>query len=136
MISLGEKWGIGLFPWYGVTFLADHIDNIAYTLQGFENETTKGFEYLSITQRSHRLTLLKQDMALDYILTKQGGLCVALNLTGDACYTFPDNSDNMSSVIDALKHIRDAFVSSEGAGWSANTWLNKKVGPMGTLLTY
>lgn len=27
-ISLGEKWGIGLFPWYGVVFLAEHIDNI------------------------------------------------------------------------------------------------------------
>lgn len=72
-ISLGEKWGIGLFPWYGVTFLADHIDNITYTLQDFANETIKGFEYLSNTQRSHRLTLLKHDMAFDYILAKQGG---------------------------------------------------------------
>ena len=27
-ISLGEKWGLGLFPWYRVTFLADRIDNI------------------------------------------------------------------------------------------------------------
>uniref|UniRef100_A0A8B9J790 Uncharacterized protein n=1 Tax=Astyanax mexicanus TaxID=7994 RepID=A0A8B9J790_ASTMX len=53
-----------------------------------------------------RLTLLKHDMALDYILAKQGGLCVALNLTGDACYTLiPDNTDNMTNVIEALKHI-------------------------------
>uniref|UniRef100_A0A3P8SC99 Uncharacterized protein n=1 Tax=Amphiprion percula TaxID=161767 RepID=A0A3P8SC99_AMPPE len=78
----------GLLPWYGVTFLADHIDNITYTLQGFANETIRGFGYLSNTQRSHRLTLLKHDMALDYILARQGGLCVALNLTGDACYTY------------------------------------------------
>ncbi|KAK0152501.1 Protein L-Myc-1b [Merluccius polli] len=43
-ISLAEKWGIGLFPWYGVTFLADHIDNITYnSLQGFANETIRGF---------------------------------------------------------------------------------------------
>lgn len=49
-ISLGEKWGIGLFPWCGVTFLAAHIDNITYTLQGFENETIKDFEFLSNTQ--------------------------------------------------------------------------------------
>ncbi|XP_036418907.1 uncharacterized protein LOC118802460 [Colossoma macropomum] len=134
-ISLGEKWGIGLFPWYGVTFLADHIDNITYTLQGFANETIRGFEYLSNTQKSHRLTLLKHDMALDYLLAKQGGLCVALNLTGDACYTLiPDSSDNMTSVIDALKHIRDAFGPSEGAGWSANAWLQEKLGPLGAVL--
>ncbi|KAM3619516.1 uncharacterized protein V6R79_009566 [Siganus canaliculatus] len=134
-ISLAEKWGIGLFPWYGVTFLADHIDNITYTLQGFANETIKGFEYLSNTQRSHRLTLLKHDMALDYILAKQGGLCMALNLTGDACYTLiPDNSDNITNVIDALKQIRDAFGASEGAGQSANSWLHDKLGPLGAVI--
>ncbi|XP_034457349.1 uncharacterized protein LOC117771281 isoform X2 [Hippoglossus hippoglossus] len=136
-ISLAEKWAIGLFPWYGVTFLADHIDNITYTLQGFANETIKGFEYLSNTQKSHRLTLLKHDMALDYILAKQGGLCVALNLTGNACYTLiPDSSDNMTSVIDALKLIRDAFGPSENAGWSANAWLQDKLGPVGAVSYY
>uniref|UniRef100_A0A3Q3E419 Uncharacterized protein n=1 Tax=Labrus bergylta TaxID=56723 RepID=A0A3Q3E419_9LABR len=107
----------GLFPCYGVIYLADHIDNITYTLQSFANETIKGFEYLSNTQRSHRLTLLKHDMAFDYILAKQGGLCVALNLTGEACYTLiPDATDNMTSVIDALKLIRDSFGPSERAG--------------------
>uniref|UniRef100_A0A3P8TGV4 Uncharacterized protein n=1 Tax=Amphiprion percula TaxID=161767 RepID=A0A3P8TGV4_AMPPE len=80
--------------------LADHIDNITYTLQGFANETIRGFGYLSNTQRSHRLTLLKHDMALDYILARQGGLCVALNLTGDACYTLvPDTSDNITIIL-------------------------------------
>ena len=134
-ISIGEKWGIGFFPWYGVTFLADHIDNITYTLQGFANETIRGFELLSNTQKSHRLTLLKHDMALDYILAKQGGLCMSLNLTGDACYTLiPDNSDNMTSVIGALKLIRDAFGPSENAGWSANAWLQDKLGPIGAVL--
>lgn len=134
-VSLAEKWGIGLLPWYGVTFLADHIDNITYTLQAFANQTMNGFELLSNTQRSHRLTLLKHDMALDYILAKQGGLCVALNLTGDACYTLiPDNSDNMTNVIEALRNIRDAFGASKNAGWSANAWLQNKFGPMGAML--
>lgn len=32
-VTLGEKWGLGLFPWYGVVFLAEHIDNITYTLR-------------------------------------------------------------------------------------------------------
>lgn len=83
-IGLGEKQGIGSFPWYGVVVLADHIDDITYTLQGFANET--------------RWTLLKHDMALDYILANQGGLCVALNLTRDVCYTLiPDSSGNIAS---------------------------------------
>lgn len=134
-INLGEKWGIGLLPWYGVVYLAEHIDNITYTLQGFTNETIKGFEHLSNTQRSHRLTLLKHDMALDYVLATQGGMCVALNLTGDACYTvIPDTADNMTSVINVLKTIRDAFGPSEGAGTSATAWLQDKFGPVGAML--
>ena len=82
------------------------------------------------------MPLLKHDMALDYVLAKQGGLCMALNLTGDACYTLiPDSSDNMTSVIDALKlKKRDAFGPSEASGWSASAWLQEKLGPMGALL--
>lgn len=34
-ISLGEKWAIGIFPWYGVTFRADLIDNITYSLYNY-----------------------------------------------------------------------------------------------------
>lgn len=73
-IYLGEKWGIGIFPWYGVTFLADHIDNITYSMSQFANETIKGFKLMSSTQKSHRVTLLKYEMELDYLLAKTGGL--------------------------------------------------------------
>nr|XP_043893448.1 uncharacterized protein LOC122776789 [Solea senegalensis] len=126
-ISLGEKWGIGLLPWYGVTFLADHIDNITYSMSGFANETIKGFQYLAANDKSHRLTLLKHEMALDYILAKTGGLCLTLNLTGDSCVTIiPDNSDNITSVITALEKIRDSFGPSESAGFSFNRWLNEQ----------
>lgn len=60
---------------------------------------------------------------------------MAMNLTGDGCYTLiPDSSDNITSVIDALKSIRDAFGQSEGAGWSANTWLQNQLGPVGAVV--
>ena len=35
-ITLAEKWGIGLFPWYGVTCLADHSDKITYTYRALQ----------------------------------------------------------------------------------------------------
>ncbi len=60
---------------------------------------------------------------------------MTLNLTGDACYTLiPDTSDNMTSVIDALKSMGDAFGASEGAGRSAGAWLRERLGPMGAVL--
>uniref|UniRef100_A0A3Q1JPP4 Uncharacterized protein n=1 Tax=Anabas testudineus TaxID=64144 RepID=A0A3Q1JPP4_ANATE len=131
-VSLGEKWGIGLFPWYGVTFLADHIDNITYSMSAFANETIKAFHYLAANDKSHRLTLLKHEMALDYLLAKTGGICLTLNLTGEACVTLiPDNSDNVTTVITALEKIRDAFGPSESAGFSFNKWLIDNFGPWG-----
>lgn len=43
--------------------------------------------------------------------------CVSLNLTDEAGYTLiPDGSDSMTSVVDALKVIRDTFGPSPGAG--------------------
>lgn len=116
--------------WYGVTFLADHIDNITYTRSWFSNETIKSFRFLSDNDRSHRLALLKHEMALDYLMMKTGGLCVTLNLTGEACITLiPDNGDNVRSVVTALEKIRDTFGPSESAGYSFNKWLHDKFGP-------
>ncbi|CAK6977667.1 uncharacterized protein LOC115370519 [Scomber scombrus] len=71
-ISLGEKWGIGILPWYGVTFLADHIDNITYSMSTFANETIKGFDWLTDNDKSHRLILLKHEMALDFLMARTG----------------------------------------------------------------
>uniref|UniRef100_A0A671TM20 Uncharacterized protein n=1 Tax=Sparus aurata TaxID=8175 RepID=A0A671TM20_SPAAU len=136
-ISLGEKWGLGLLPWYGVTFLADHIDNITYSMSALANETIKGFKHLNANDKSHRLTLLKHEMALDYILAKTGGLCMTLNLTGEACVTLiPDNSENITSVFTALEKIHDAFGPSESAGFSFNKWLNNHLGPWGALIIH
>ncbi|KAJ8349435.1 hypothetical protein SKAU_G00245650 [Synaphobranchus kaupii] len=135
-VSLGEKWGLGLFPLYGVVFLADHIDNITYTLQGFANETIRGFSMLRDTVRSHRMTLLKHEMALDYILARQGGLCITLNLTEGACSTLvPDITDNLTSIIHALGNIKDAFGPSASAGSSTAGWLGSYMGPWWAGLT-
>ena len=43
-------------------------------------------------------------MVLDYLMAKTGGLCLTLNLTGEACITLiPDNVDNMTGVITVLE---------------------------------
>ena len=86
-----------------------------YFISMFANEAIGGFKYLSSNDKSHRLTLLKHEMAIDYILAKTGGLCATLNLTKDACVTvIPDNSDS--------------------AGFSFNRWLVDKLGPWGAML--
>lgn len=52
-ISLGEKLGIGLFPLYGVTFLADHIDNITADLFAYMTDTA-ALKQLNNAARDYR----------------------------------------------------------------------------------
>lgn len=130
-----DRGGIGLLPRYGVTFLADRIDNITYIMSDFANETITDFKLLAENDKFHRLTLLKHEMALDFLMAKTGGLCVTLNLTEDACLTMiPENADNTTSVIAALGKIRDAFGSSRSAGFSFGVWLTGKLGTWGAMM--
>lgn len=72
-----------------------------------------------------------------YILAKTRGMCMTLNLTGEACVTLiPDNSDNMTNVIRALEKIQDAFGPSESAGFSFNRWLNDQFSPWGSMIVH
>lgn len=71
--SLGEKWGIGIVPWYGTVFLAEHIDNITYSMWQFSNLTIQTFKALSNAQQNHQMMLLQHQMALDHIPARQGG---------------------------------------------------------------
>lgn len=66
-----------LVVWYRVTFLADHIDTLTQW-QHLLITLLKGLGFC------HRFTLLKHEMALDFLMAKTGGICVTLNLTGDA----------------------------------------------------
>lgn len=106
-------------------------------MSAFANESERGFQYLAANHKSHRFTLLKHEMALDYILAKTGGLYMTLNITGDACVTIiPDNADNITSVITALEKIHNAVGPSESAGFSMNKWLTDQFCPWGTIIIH
>ena len=42
-------------------------------------------------------------MVLDYLMAKTGGLCLTLNLTGEACITLIPDNVNMTGVITVLE---------------------------------
>lgn len=134
-ISLGEKWGIGLFPWYGVTFLADHIDNITADLFAYMTANTAAIESLNNAARNYRAVILKHEMVLDYLFASEGGMCKALNLTvSQCCVLAPDPHDNITQLVDILNTITSHFKPSDGAGVSAMDWLYDRIGPWGTLI--
>jgi len=122
------------YPQLGTLTLSLHVDSLSYTMWGFANATTKGFSLIKDTLKSHRLTLLKHQLALDYLLAKTGGLCVTLNLTDGSCMTLiPDNTDNLTDVITALDYFRSALGKKSGLLDAADQdWLASIVGSWGT----
>lgn len=107
-ISLGEKWGIGLFPWYGVTFLADHIDNIMASLYLYTKTNTEILTQITNTQMNHREVIIKHEMLLDFIFATEGGMCAALNISSQLCCVLaPDPKDNITQLLDILTQLTD-----------------------------
>lgn len=117
---------MGMFPFNGVVLPAEHIDKITYTLQGFANEF--------LTPRE-AIGWLCSNMMLYWTMSELEKVEFVYFWIWAAWYTLiPDSDDNIRSIIDALKKIRDAFGPSESAGTSATAQLQDRFGPMGAVL--
>lgn len=98
----------------------------------FANAIMKGFSLVKETLKSHRLTLLKHQQALDLLLAKTRGLCVTLNLTGGACMTLiPDTMDNLTDVISPLNHFKSALLPRSSHDDPSGDWLTSVFGSLG-----
>lgn len=134
-VSLGEKWGIGLFPWYGVTFLANHLDNITADLYAYMTANTAAVTQLNNAGRNHRDVVFKHEMILDYLFASEGGMCKALDIPEHLCCVLaPDLHDNITQLINVLATITSHFKASDKSGWSAMDWLHEHLGPWGTMV--
>ena len=123
-ISPGEKALSGIIPTWGTINNAHNIDRLAFDLEELTHLAQQGFHMLPPVLTAMRTVILQHQMALDYLLASQGGLC---HLIGQQCCTFiPDISDNVTHVVDHLNTLlhdmkdRDAAL---GKGWDFWSWL-------------
>lgn len=65
------------------------------------NETASALELITYQQRQARAAIHQNRLALDYLLTKEGGVCGEFN-TSDCCIKIDDTG---SAVLDIAQNI-------------------------------
>lgn len=124
MISPADKFGSGLFPWYGTVNNAHHIDKLHIRLENLTSLFTESLNTLSPFVIATRNMLMQHNMALDVILASVGGLC---HVIGPHCCTYiPDISGNLSDTITHLNDLLSDMKKDDKTvpdGWDFWSWL-------------
>jgi len=69
----------GFLPWLGVSELEKIIVNISAVIQNIKNKTTDATHALQTEVYSLSKVVIQNKMALDLLLTSQGGVCTIIN---------------------------------------------------------
>ncbi|XP_061490250.1 endogenous retrovirus group 3 member 1 Env polyprotein-like [Rhineura floridana] len=118
----GQSWLRGIFPYYGAA--ANHLDilRICTLLENFMNETADALTMINTELKQIRQFVLQNRIALDYLLTSQGGVC---GLIGPECCTYiVDGSVNITGSIDNIRLLASKVheVKTSGWQWSPGDW--------------
>ncbi len=73
-----------LIPFYGVIQALDQVRSLSNSVQKLANDTALALGNITDTLASHKIMILQNRVALDYILATQGGACTII---GPECCT-------------------------------------------------
>jgi hypothetical protein len=108
---LKQRWTRSVFHWYdhlasifvpsvGLEDVIWHIESLTKFTQKALNDTAEGISLLNSEVKLMRQAVLQNRMALDILTAAQGGTCAIIKT--ECCVYIPDNSANVSSVLQDL----------------------------------
>lgn len=95
----------GLIPNYGVMLALDQIRGLAHSIEKLANDTAQSLGVIATTLQSHRLMILQNRVALDYVLAQQGGTCSVIG--PECCSDVVDPTTDLDKYIKELENLRD-----------------------------
>ncbi|XP_048365780.1 uncharacterized protein LOC125440163 [Sphaerodactylus townsendi] len=120
-LTEAERFGAILFPAVGVALNVKQIRRISAQLEILANVTSRGMWALQTETESLAQQLTQHKIALDYVLSKEGGLCFWLNTT---CCHYVNASGEIEEDINKLhlvaKRVRSTY-TPKGESWFS--WL-------------
>uniref|UniRef100_A0A8B9HI07 Uncharacterized protein n=1 Tax=Astyanax mexicanus TaxID=7994 RepID=A0A8B9HI07_ASTMX len=69
------------------------------------NSTTEAFFLINSEMRAIRQAVLQNRMALDLLLSHEGGVCQVLNTS--CCFSIPDYYENITDLVSHMKQTQD-----------------------------
>lgn len=113
-----------LIPGYGVMQALDQIRMLSHYVEQLANDTAMALGNISLALSSHRIMILQNRVALDYILSAEGGTCTIIG--PECCSDVVDPKDNLKHLIDDMDHLREKMSRMNHDNTS---WLGGLMGP-------
>lgn len=114
-----------LIPNYGVMQALDQVRMLSHYVEQLANDTAMALGNISLALSSHRLMILQNRVALDYILSSQGGTCTIIG--PECCSDVVDPKENLKHLIEDMDHLRQQI--SEMHNQDNTSWLRRFLGP-------
>jgi len=96
---------------YGVITAFTDIRSLALGLESIGNETADALTAVASEMKAMKQVVLQNRMALDYLLSAQGGTCAVIG--HDCCTFIPDESANITSMAAHIKELISALGEPE-----------------------
>ncbi|KAI7799940.1 hypothetical protein IRJ41_019344, partial [Triplophysa rosa] len=85
-----------LIPFYGVIQALDQVRSLSNSVQKLANDTALALGNISDTLASHKIMILQNRVALDYILATQGGACTIIG--PECCTGLMDPTEDLNKI--------------------------------------
>lgn len=111
-----------LIPSYGVMQALDQVRSLSNAVQKLANDTALAIGNISNTLASHKIMILQNRVALDYILATQGGTCTIIG--PECCTGLVDPTDNLDTIQKDLRDLslRLHNMTMENSSWFRNVF--------------
>ncbi|XP_049329729.1 syncytin-A-like [Astyanax mexicanus] len=125
----GASVGWSLFLGGGTTATLNKINGLAWQMLVMANSSTEAFFLINAEMRAIRQAVLQNRMALDLLLSHEGGVCQVLNTS--CCFSIPDYYENIT---DLVSHMKQAIHEPPPVNEPWLAWLESFLGPWGRWL--
>uniref|UniRef100_A0A8C1ZZI2 ERVV2 protein n=1 Tax=Cyprinus carpio TaxID=7962 RepID=A0A8C1ZZI2_CYPCA len=85
----------------GTAVALNKINGLAWQVLSLENDTAHALGLITEELKKMREAVVQNRLVLDLLTSQQGGVCKMLGVS--CCFYIPDNSDNITNIVDHMK---------------------------------
>ncbi len=109
-----------LIPSYGVMQALDQVRSLSDSVQKLANNTVLALGNIKDTLASHKMMILQNRVALDYILATQGGACTIIG--PECCTGLMDPTENLNKIQQDILGLSEKLrqMTEDNSSWFGN----------------
>ncbi len=111
---------LSIIPSYGVMQALDQVRSLSDSVQKLANDTVLALGNIKDTLASHKMMILQNRVALDYILATQGGACTIIG--PECCTGLMDPTENLNKIQQDILSLSAKLhqMTEDNSSWFGN----------------